>query len=71
LQKSQDPYAKPAIAYAFARAGDVEKAVAELEELIHLLDVKVPWQSEMLQRAHLYSANNGSAGRSDERVLVM
>jgi len=52
LQKSQDPYTQQAVAYALARAGDVNKAVAELDQLTRLLDVKVPWQLEMLARAN-------------------
>ena len=51
LQESQDPYTQQAIAYALARAGDVNKAVAELGQLTALLDVKVPWQREMVERA--------------------
>lgn len=52
LQQSQDPYTQQAIAYALARAGDVNKAVAALDELARLLDAKVPWQLEMAERAN-------------------
>jgi hypothetical protein len=51
LQKSADRYVQQAIAYALARAGDVGKAVAELDTLVAMLDVKVPWQLEMAERA--------------------
>lgn len=52
LGNAQDPYAQQAIAYAFALAGDVNKAAVALDELTRLLDVKVPWQLEMLERAN-------------------
>lgn len=52
LRLPQNPNVQQAIAYALARAGDVSKAVAALDELVRLLDVKVPWQLEMLERAN-------------------
>jgi len=51
LQRPQDPYTQQAIAFALARSGGVAEAVAALDELVGLLDVKVPWQLEMTQRA--------------------
>ncbi|MGA2280263.1 MAG: hypothetical protein ABSG80_08175 [Verrucomicrobiota bacterium] len=48
---SQNPNTPEAIAYAFARTGNMCKAVAMLDELTHLLDMKVPWQFEMAERA--------------------
>lgn len=56
FQKTGDPYALQAIAYAWARAGDVERAMEELERLIRLLDVEVPWQLEMIERAETLKA---------------
>lgn len=52
LRLPQNPNVQQAIAYALARAGDVDKAVAELDTLLAMLDVKVPWQLEMLERAN-------------------
>lgn len=51
LGKSADPYAQQAIAYAWARAGDIIRAIKELERLVRMLDVKVPWQHEIAERA--------------------
>lgn len=51
LRLPQNPHVQQAIAYALARAGDVDKSVAALDELTRLLDVKVPWQLEMFERA--------------------
>ena len=52
LRLPQNPHVQQAIAYALARAGDVNKAVAALDELVRSLDVKVPWQLEMAERAN-------------------
>jgi len=52
LRLPQNPHVQQAIAYALARAGDVNKAVAALDELTRSLDVKVPWQLEMAERAN-------------------
>ncbi len=52
LRLPQNPHIQQAIAYALARAGDVDKAVAELDALLAMLDVKVPWQLEMFERAN-------------------
>jgi hypothetical protein len=52
----QNPHTPEAIAYALARAGDVDKAVAELDTLLAMLDVKVPWQFEMAERANALKA---------------
>jgi len=41
-----------AVAYALARAGELEEAIAELDTLLAMLDVKVPWQLEMAERAN-------------------
>jgi|SRR5262249_3931337 len=51
LHKSADWYVQQAIAYALARAGDVSQAVVALDELVRMLDVTVPWQREMSERA--------------------
>ncbi len=52
LRLPQNPNVQQAIAYALARAGDVNEAVAALDELTRSLDVKVPWQLEMFERAN-------------------
>jgi hypothetical protein len=49
--KSQDPYTQQAVAYAFARAGDIDEAVAALDKLMCVLDLKTLWQFEMAKRA--------------------
>ncbi|MDB6031215.1 MAG: hypothetical protein JWM16_1553 [Verrucomicrobiales bacterium] len=54
--KSKGPYVQQAIAYVLARAGDVNRAAAELGQLTGLLDAKVPWQREMAERAELLKA---------------
>jgi len=51
LNRSADRIVQQAIAFAFARAGDVAEAVAAFDELMSLLDASYPWQSEMEQRA--------------------
>lgn len=51
LRLPQNPHIQQAIAYAFARAGEVSTALRALHELIRLLDGKVPWQREMAERA--------------------
>ncbi|MBI4604275.1 MAG: hypothetical protein HY721_20135 [Planctomycetes bacterium] len=69
LRQAQDPYVQQAIAYALARTGEVNKAVAALEELAHLLDVKVPWQREMTERAYaLKSQLLGDASGAQRRL---
>lgn len=52
LQLHQNPNVQQVIAYALARAGEVDKAVAELDVLLAMLDQKVPWQMEMSERAN-------------------
>ena len=58
LQKSGDPYVQQAIAYAFARGGDAQRAVAALTQLVGMLDIKeqYPWQQEMQRRAEVLKA---------------
>jgi hypothetical protein len=53
LLKSGDVYVQQAIAYAFARAGDVQHAVTALAQLERMLDAKeqYPWQTEMERKA--------------------
>jgi len=53
LRLPQNPHVQQAIAYAIARSGDVGKAVVELDALLAMLDVKVPWQREMAERAEV------------------
>jgi hypothetical protein len=50
LNKSQDPYVQQAVAYAFARIGDVRSAIDAIEHLVRLLKPNVGWQEEMLNR---------------------
>lgn len=58
LQKSGDPYVQQAIAYAFARGGDVQQAATALTQLVRALDLKeqYPWQREMQRRAEVLKA---------------
>jgi hypothetical protein len=51
IQKSQDPYVQQAVAYAFARSGDVKQAVDALDRLAALLCEDIAWQWEMADRA--------------------
>lgn len=51
LQRSGDPYTLQGIAYALARAGDVDKAITELNQLVQLLETSVKWQQVMIDRA--------------------
>jgi hypothetical protein len=51
FQKAADPYAQETIAYAWARSGEVARANEELNRLVRLLDLKIPWQREMAERA--------------------
>lgn len=50
-QSPQDPYVQQAVAYAWARAGEVKRANDELEKLIHLLDARITWQHALIERA--------------------
>ena len=59
LQKTSDPHVLQAIAYSFARAGDVENADTALDELMQMLDVKIPWQAEMADRARALKSQLG------------
>jgi hypothetical protein len=47
----QNPHTSEAIAYAWARSGEVTRANEELNRLARLLDLKIPWQREMAERA--------------------
>ena len=51
LKKSQDPYVQQAIAYALARAGDVDQAVTALDQLSSLHATHIQWQRTMVDRA--------------------
>lgn len=51
FQAVNDPYVQQAIAYAWARDGDIKRAVDQLDKLKNLLDIKVPWQRVMSDRA--------------------
>jgi hypothetical protein len=51
LKKSADAYVQQAIAYAWAREGDVASASGAIDQLLLLLDDSVAWQREMAQRA--------------------
>jgi len=50
LRLPQNPHVQQSIAYALASAGAIGEAIAALDELTHLLDVKVPWQLEIAER---------------------
>lgn len=52
----QNPHTPEAIAYAWARAGNVALATEELERLVRLLDAKIPWQRAMAERAETLKA---------------
>ncbi len=71
LNLSKDPYVQQAIAYALARARDVEQATAALDQLVHLLDTptKYPWQQEMTGRALALRAKLSSDPVAAERQL--
>ena len=62
-------YVQEAIAYALARAGDVEQAVIALDKPMGLLDKKVPWQCEMADRAHALKAQIVSNPADVQRQL--
>jgi hypothetical protein len=46
-----DPYALQAVAYSLARCGDIGRAKSELQRLVGMLDIKIPWQREIAERA--------------------
>jgi hypothetical protein len=69
LQTSRDPYVQEAIAYALARAGDVEQAARALDQLVGLFDEKVPWQCEMAGRARALKSQMVSNPADVQRQL--
>jgi predicted RNA-binding Zn ribbon-like protein len=69
LRKSADRHVQEAIAYTLARAGDVDKAIAELDALLAMLDVVVPWQLEMAERANLLKSQLLSEAPSAQKQL--
>jgi hypothetical protein len=59
LGKPADPYVQQAIAYSFARAGDIGKAVTALDQLVGQVlsgNEPYPWQREMAERARALKA---------------
>jgi hypothetical protein len=61
----RNPYVMQGIAYALAFV-DIERAIAALRELESLLDVQIPWQSELKERAQSFRiqlTENPSAAR--------
>lgn len=56
LRLPQNPHVQQAISYACASSGDLDRAKNELNQLVCLLDVKVPWQREMAERAESLKA---------------
>jgi hypothetical protein len=69
LRLPQNPHVQQAIAYALARAGDASKAVAQLDALLALLDVKIPWQLEMAERANALKSQLLSDAASAQKQL--
>jgi hypothetical protein len=69
MRLPQNPHVQQAIAYTLARAGDVNKAVAALDELTRSLDVKVPWQLEMAERANAFKSQLLSDAPSAQKQL--
>jgi hypothetical protein len=69
LQTSHDPYVQEAIAYALARTGEIEQAAMALDQLIGLLDAKVPWQCEMADRARTLKSQMVSNPADVQRQL--
>jgi len=49
----QNPHYQRTFAYALARAGDVGKAISELDELMRSIDLKIPWQREIADEAEV------------------
>ncbi len=56
LRLPQNPHIQQAIAYALARAGNVDKALAAFDDLADSLDAKVPWQLEIADRAAMFKS---------------
>jgi hypothetical protein len=58
LRKTKDPYVQQAIAYSFARGGDVEQAILGLSQLVGMLNMKENylWQQEIARRAEALAA---------------
>lgn len=52
----KDPFASQAIAYSYARIGDIGKATKAFDELIQLFDVKgvFQWQIELVEKAKAF-----------------
>lgn len=43
----ENPHTSKAIAFALARAGEDKQAISVIDQLLHRLDMKVPWQVEI------------------------
>jgi hypothetical protein len=56
LPSTQEGYKWETIAYSLARAGDIDQAVAALEQLVNLLDKKISWQRDMADRSQVLKA---------------
>jgi hypothetical protein len=69
IQNSPDPYTQQAIAYGFAPMGKIEQALGALDRLLTLLDVKVPWQHDLAERAEsLRSALTENPSEAQHRL---
>lgn len=53
LDRMGDPYVRQAMAYALLKDGQTARASYELAQLTRMLDIRVPWQREMVERANL------------------
>jgi hypothetical protein len=64
----KDPHVQQAIAYAAARSGDVARANEELNRLVRSLDLKIPWQREMTQRAETLKVKLGNSDDAQRQL---
>lgn len=50
---TKNPHTREALAYALAYSGQLEAAHRQLEQLLQMMDTKIPWQREIAERATL------------------
>ena len=69
--EQENPYVKEALAYTLARTGPKARSIALLRQLIQSLDVRMPWQREMAERAEMLESKLVGDSADADRQLDM